>query len=243
MSGPSLPADSDPDVEATTSSAPQADVAAPNGLDGQTKRTVLVLAVCAVLVLAAGLGIASLREDADPTADPLVVDNLIDPGLPMPDLVLTDTDGEPFDLRAEAAGRTTLLYLGYVNCPDVCPITTAVLARTMETATADVRDAVQVVFVSVDPSRDTLPEIRSYLDNFDPSFIGLQATTEQLEELQVALNAPLATAEAPDPEGGYLVGHASAVYLFDESGAAVYRFPFGTRQSDWARLLPELVGA
>lgn len=214
----------------------------PQGLDRQTRRTVVLLAICAVAVLATGLGIAALRDDADPTADPLVADNSIEPGLAMPDLVLTDTEGEPFDLRAEAAGRTTLLYLGYVNCPDVCPITTAVLARTMETATADVRDEVQVVFVSVDPTRDTLSEIRTYLDNFDPSFIGLQATAEQLEELQVALNAPLATAEAPDPEGGYLVGHASAVYLFDENAAAVYRFPFGTRQSDWERLLPQLVG-
>jgi protein SCO1/2 len=215
---------------------------APQGLDRQTRRTVVLLALAAVLVLAAGLGIASLREGTDPDTDPLVADNLIDPGLPMPDLVLTDTDGEPFDLRAETAGRTTLFYLGYVNCPDVCPITTAVLARTMETASADVRDEVQVVFVSVDPARDTLPEIRTYLDSFDPSFIGLQATTEQLEDLQVALNAPLATAESPDPEGGYLVGHASAVYLFDQNAAAVYRFPFGTRQSDWERLLPQLVG-
>ena len=135
----------------------------------------------------------------------------------------------------------TLLYLGYVNCPDVCPITSAVLARTLETASPEISDEVQVLFVTVDPERDTPEAIRTFLDAFDNSFIGLRATAGQLEQLQVALNAPTATAEVPDDTGGYLVGHASAVYAFGPDGVAHHRFPFGTRQSDWETLLPQLV--
>lgn len=205
-----------------------------------TRRTVARIAVAAVVLLTVGLVVGMTRDDGGASSD-VADETLIDPPVVLPDLVLTDTDGAPFDLRRDTAGRTTLLYLGYVNCPDVCPITSAVIAHTLDNASADVRDAVQVVFVTVDPERDSPEQIRAFLDSFSPSFIGLRATPEDLETLQVTLNAPSAVAEPPDDAGGYLVGHASAVYVFGPDGVAHRRFPFGTRQSDWAEILPTMV--
>lgn len=209
--------------------------------DRSVRRNVVLIAAFAVLLLVVGVLIGNSRGGDDGERADVMAESVIDPGLALPDLTLTDTAGAPFPLRERTADRLTLLYLGYVNCPDVCPITTAVIDRALETAAPDVRDAVQVVLVSVDPQRDTPERIRSYLDGFDRSFVGLSATPEQLEELQVALEAPFATTEPPDDQGEYLVGHASAVYAFDPDGVARHRFPFGTRQSDWDSLLPELV--
>lgn len=207
-----------------------------------TRRTVTLIALGAVALLVVGLLIGGSRGEGDGSTDgDVLAETRLEPGLEMPDIVLTDTEGEPFPLLERAAGRLTLLYLGYVNCPDVCPITTAVIDRTLETAPPDVRDAVQVVFVSVDPERDTPESIRTYLDGFDRTFIGVTAAADDLEALQIAMQAPLATTEPPDDAGDYLVGHASAVYAIDADGVARHRFPFGTRQSDWESTLPALV--
>ncbi len=108
-----------------------------------------------------GLLVAANRDESAPTSQYALAEPV-----PMPPLVLTDTAGLPFDLRERAAGRVTLLYLGYVNCPDVCPITTGVLSQTMASMPADVRATVQVVFVTVDPTRDSPDQIRSFLDQY-----------------------------------------------------------------------------
>lgn len=201
-----------------------------------TKATMVAIAVCAVALLVVGLLVAANRDESAPTSQYALAEPV-----PMPPLVLTDTAGLPFDLRERAAGRVTLLYLGYVNCPDVCPITTGVLSQTMASMPADVRATVQVVFVTVDPTRDSPDQIRSFLDQFDESFIGLTATPDQLEQLQVAMSAPSAVSEPADADGGYLVGHVTSVFVFEQDGVARSRYPFGTRQAEWANVLPKLV--
>ncbi len=208
-----------------------------DGLPRATRRRLAGIALAAVVVLVAGLAVAVLRSDPGTSA---VDDTVLEPPVPMPSVTLRATDGTSFDLRQRSQGRITLLYLGYVNCPDVCPITTAVLARTMRLLDPAVRDAVQVVFVSVDPARDTPEQIRTYLDGFDRTFVGLTAPAPELAVLQERLVAPGAVAEPARPDGSYLVGHVNAVYAFDRSGTARVRFPFGTRQSDWTRILTEL---
>lgn len=105
-----------------------------------TKATMVAIAVCAVALLVVGLLVAANRDESAPTSQYALAEPVA-----MPPLVLTDTAGLPFDLRERAAGRVTaLLYLGYVNCPDVCPITTGVLSQTMASMPADVRATVQV---------------------------------------------------------------------------------------------------
>lgn len=201
-----------------------------------TTKKVVTLFVSAVVVLLTGLLVAAKRDKSVFTSPYALAEPVA-----MPPLVLTDTSGQPFHLRQRATNKVTLLYLGYVNCPDVCPITTGVLSQTMVSMSSDVRAAVQVIFVTVDPDRDNPEQIRSFLDQFDRSFVGLTATPDQLQQLQAALGVPVAGSELANEDGDYLVGHVTSVFVFERDGAARNAYPFGTRQSQWAAVLPKLV--
>jgi protein SCO1/2 len=159
----------------------------------------------------------------------------------MPDVVLTDTDGRPYDLRAEQEGRVTLLYFGYLSCPDACPIHMAVLGGTFEQLAPEVRSQIDVVFVTTDPDRDSPEEIRDFLGRFERDFIGLTGSEDALRDAQVAAGVPVAVQEPADENGDYLVGHATQVLVFDTDGVARRVYPFGVRQSDWLVDLPKLV--
>jgi protein SCO1/2 len=197
---------------------------------------VIVIAVVAVLVLVAGLVVGFSRQGGSATS---FVE--LDRPVEMPDVVLIDTDGEPFSLRDDTAGRVTLLYFGYLSCPDACPIHMAVLGNVFEQLPGEARDHIDVVFVTTDPTRDSPAELRAYLDAFDPSFIGLTGSTEALRDAQVAAGVPVAVAEPTVDNGNYLVGHATQVLVFDRDGVARRVYPFGVRQSDWLADLPTLV--
>lgn len=155
---------------------------------------------------------------------------LIDPPQPKPDFVLTDTEGNEFDFAEATEGKLTLLYFGYLNCPDICPVHLAQIAETFDVLPDVARDAV-VVFVTVDPERDTPDAIRKFLDNFDSRFIGLTGTLEEVEAAQTASGVPVAifVGEGDD----YTVNHAAQVFAFAPDGLNHTVYPFGTRQSQW----------
>jgi protein SCO1/2 len=161
---------------------------------------------------------------------------LLDPGPPRPEFVLTDTEGRRFDFAAETGGRLTLLFYGYTHCPDICPVHLATLAQALDRVDVDVR----VVFVTTDPARDTPERIRSWLDTFDPSFIGLTGTPEEVAAAQRAMGTAVAVAEAPDADGDYTVGHASGVWVITPDDRAHLVYGFGTRQDDWVADLPAI---
>lgn len=208
--------------------------------DDEARRTrlrIVTIAVVAVGVLVVGLVVAYLRRDDEP-AHAYV--ELAEP-VEMPDVVLTDTDGEAFSLRDDTRGSIALLYFGYLNCPDACPIHMSVLGKTFESLPGNVRDQLDVIFVTTDPDRDDPEAIRDYLDRFDPTFIGLTGSTAELRTAQVAAGVPVAVAEPAGADGEYLVGHATQVLVFDRDGISRRVYPFGVRQSDWAVDLVELV--
>ena len=117
----------------------------------------------------------------------------------------------------------------------------AVLDHTFEKLASDVRESIDVVFVTTDPERDTPAELGAFLDRFDPEFIGLTGSADDLRDTQVAAGVPVAVIEPPDADGEYLVGHATQVVVFDADGIARRVYPFGVRQSDWLADLPRLV--
>jgi protein SCO1/2 len=213
--------------------APHGDLA----LTQQTRARVAVIAVVAVVVLVAGLAVAATRGSSPPVYLELAGD------VALPSVVLTDTEGRPFDLRTDTSGRVTLLFFGYLSCPDACPIQMAVLGKAFEGLEGPVREQVEVVFVTTDPRRDTPADLREYLDRFDPSFIGLTGSPDALRDLQFAAGVPAAVAEPADADGDYLVGHASQVLVFDREGVARRAYPLGVRQTDWAADIPRLVEA
>lgn len=195
--------------------------------------------IVATIFLAAFL-VMACTSDAPPRPDELRGSLLPEP-LPKSDFILTTTEGESFDFRAETEGYVTLLFFGYTYCPDICPVHMANLAAVLHKLPPQTSSRIKVVMVSVDPERDTPERFRAWLDNFDRSFVGLRGTSSELAAIQQALYLPVAVKQGEGPD--YLVGHSAAVLAFTTDNLAHVRYPTGTRQADWAHDLPLLVEA
>jgi protein SCO1/2 len=116
---------------------------------------------------------------------------LINPLLPKPKFVLTDTSEASFDFSARTQGYVTLLFFGYTHCPDMCPLQMSNVARALRQLPPDVADQLKVVFVTTDPDRDTPQVIRTWLDHVDKRFVGLTGSQKAIEAAQVAANLPV----------------------------------------------------
>jgi protein SCO1 len=117
---------------------------------------------------------------------------------------------------ADYKGKVVLLYFGYTYCPDVCPTTLFDVAQMLKTLGKGA-DEVRVLFVTVDPDRDTLPVLKQYTEAFAPEVVGLRGTPEQLAAL--AKRYRVAYSVHPASSGhAYEVTHSAAVYVFDRSG-------------------------
>jgi len=156
-----------------------------------------------------------------------------------PDFVLTDTEGRRFDFRLETQGQLALLFFGYTNCPDICPVHLANLSAVLAMAPPALRSRVKVVFVGVDAKRDSPERMREWLSHFDPEIVGLTGSQAELEAAQIAAGVPPAFVDE-QWEGGYSVGHAAWIALFTADDRAQLRYPFGVRQSEWAHDLEVL---
>lgn len=158
-----------------------------------------------------------------------------------PGFTLLDTAGRPYDFLEETRGKLVLLFFGYTHCPDVCPIHMGNIAAVLDDLGAERRRQVEVVFVTTDPGRDTPERIRSWLDRFDPMFVGLRGTRAEVDSIQRSLGLPPSVVEPAVPGEDYAVGHAAQVLAFTPGGPARVVYPFGTRQEDWAHDLPLLL--
>lgn len=138
----------------------------------------------------------------------------------LPDLQfsLTGDDGKPVT-GDSFKGHTTLVYFGYTHCPDVCPETLARLMQVIGKLGPDAQQ-VRILFVTVDPARDTPQALRSYVDAFDAQHVrGLTGSDAQIESLAQRYRVAYQM-EKRDPNGNYEVTHSSAVYIFDAQGHA-----------------------
>lgn len=138
----------------------------------------------------------------------------------MPDLDFELVDENGRDVSAgDYLGKTTVLYFGYTHCPDVCPITLAGLAAALRKFDEPLRDDIQVLFVSVDPARDTPAILKRYTDVFGPQFIGLTGDIAQIDALTNRYRIAYEYGDK-DSTGNYEVSHSSAVFAFDPRGEA-----------------------
>ncbi len=129
---------------------------------------------------------------------------------------LTGTNGKPYTLQS-FAGKVTLFFFGYTQCPDVCPTTLAELAQVVHLL-GDQASRVQIVMITVDPERDTPEVLGAYVSSFDPSFLGLTGTPEQVKVAAGAFKAYYA--KVAQANGGYSMDHSASFYLFDTQGEA-----------------------
>jgi protein SCO1/2 len=161
---------------------------------------------------------------------------VLEPAPERPTTDLVDTSGAPFDLAAATQGQLTLVFFGYTSCPDICSIQMATLAQSL----ARLEVPAKVVFITTDPDRDTPERLRSWLDSFNPSFIGATGTPEAIEQAQQSMDVTVALAAEPASDGSYTVGHSSAVYVFTPDDLAHLAYPAGTRQENWVDDLPRI---
>ena len=165
---------------------------------------------------------------------------LVTPPLPKPRFVLTDTSGAPFDFWNRTQGSVTLLFFGYTNCPDQCPMHMANIGVALKKLPAGIADQVKLVFVTTDPARDTPVELRRWLDNFDTHFVGLTGTEAALEAVQKVAGVPPAQKTAPR-NGNYSVAHANFVVAYTKDNLAHVIYPGGVGKDDWTHDLPLLI--
>ena len=165
-------------------------------------------------VLLAGI-VSVVATAAEPAPTPL--------SLPA-DLALTDHTGAPFTPR-DVHGKVVLLAFGYTHCPDVCPMTLAVMAQTLRLLGKDV-DRVAPLFVSLDPARDTPLVLAQYVRYFHPAIVGLTGTGRELKRVTSSLSTDFDI--HGDVAGDrYTLDHTASLYVLDSQGRVASVVPFG----------------
>ncbi len=131
------------------------------------------------------------------------------------DFHLVDTAGQPKSL-ADYRGRIVMLFFGYTQCPDACPTTMADLKSVMASLGADA-EHVQVLFVTLDPARDTPAVLGQYVPAFDPRFVGLLGDDATIAATAKSFKVFYQKVPGATPDG-YTLDHTAGVYVFDRSG-------------------------
>jgi protein SCO1/2 len=153
----------------------------------------------------------------------------VDPIKPAPDLALTTTEGTEFRL-SQQRGKVVVLTFGFTLCPDVCPTTLTKLAQVRAQLGAAAGD-VRVVFVTLDPERDSADRLREYARRFDPTFVGLTGTPRAVAQARDAYGVIAAQRTVPHPLG-YLVDHSTFVFVVDRAGQLRLMFHGGATVED-----------
>lgn len=145
------------------------------------------------------------------------------------EIELQQADGNTFRL-SDQRGKVVALFFGYTSCPDVCPTTMAELNQAFEKL-GDQADQVQVVYVTVDPERDTPERAQEYVNHFNPDFIGLSGSEAELAKVWNDYGVFREIVEGTSASG-YLVNHTARVTVIDQQGNLRLSFPFDTPVDD-----------
>jgi len=184
-----------------------------------TGRARLLLAAAALGAALAGYWMAQQLDSASPR---LASGTWLPRPKPLSDFRLTDTTGRAFT-RRDLGGGPTLVFFGFTHCPDVCPTTLLKLAQVRKRAGLQ---GLRVLFVSLDPQRDTPPVLGMYVHAFDPAFLGLSGDPQSI--VRVAANFGVAVNRVELPGGDYTMDHSAVLFLLDARAriAAIFTPPF-----------------
>jgi protein SCO1/2 len=170
---------------------------------------VLALVFAAVLIVAAGaLLIVAMRENPKGAAGTMLASAIGGP------FQLVDQNGKRVS-DADLKGKWQLLFFGYTHCPDACPTALNEIALALDRL-GDKRDAVRVVFITVDPERDTPEVLKNYVQSFDASIVALTGSPDQVAQAAKAYR--VFYAKHPRPDGGYEMDHSAVIYVMDPQG-------------------------
>jgi len=160
----------------------------------------------------------------------------------LPDLRFTLTgQGGATVTQNDLRGKVVILFFGYANCPDICPTTMVQLAQVLQTLGQDA-ERVRVVFISVDPHRDTPEILQAYVQAFDPRAQGLTGTPEQIAELarRYRVSYQIDKPAPGDDAKHYAVAHSRGIFIFDGAGRARFLASDGESVEDLAQAVREL---
>ncbi|MER6954423.1 MULTISPECIES: SCO family protein [unclassified Streptomyces] len=204
----------------------------------------------AALLAAATLTLSACGNGGDDSSSPVAVVSedssqqaatVLDQPFTKPDLVLTDTQGKSYDLRKETAGHPTLIYFGYTNCPDVCPLTMNNIAIAKKQLPQAEQDELRVVFVTTDPDRDTSAALGKWLKGIDSQVIGL---TGKFATIQAAARTVGISVEAPhkDKNGKIVSTHGTQVVAFSpKTNGGYLLYGEDATVDDYTKDLPKIV--
>jgi cytochrome oxidase Cu insertion factor (SCO1/SenC/PrrC family) len=180
--------------------------------------------------VAVGLGVRLYRESSGTMS--LATSGTALVGGPF---TLVDQDGKTRS-DAEFRGSLMLVYFGYTYCPDICPTELQTMSDALD-ALGDKSAAVQPIFVTVDPERDTPQTVKDYVGHFHPKFIALTGTPSQVEAAEKAYR--VYAAKVPSKTGGsdYLMDHTGLVYLMDRNGKYLASFAPQTTPQQMAQAI------
>ncbi|WJN59521.1 SCO family protein [Pseudomonas sp. SO81] len=183
----------------------------------RTQKTVVVLAALVALVL--GLTVNKVLNSKGDGTDKVA---LLDAGIvllpqsrSLPSLALTDQNGQALQVD-QLKDKWSLLFFGYTFCPDICPATLAQLRQLQGMLPAEAKDKLRVVLVTVDPHRDTPEQLKKYLGFFDPAFLGLTGSQEDLQKLAAAVSIPYIPADTS--KENYTVDHSGNLVIIGPDG-------------------------
>jgi len=192
----------------------------------------VIASCCAAALLLFGL--AACTPDPQPLTLKATDISSADFGQPF---TLTGQDGKPHAL-GDYQGKAVALFFGYTHCPDICPTTMLEYQQVMKLLGKD-SDRVQVLFVSIDPQRDTPRVLAGYVPFFDKRFMGLTGSAEQVAK--VAAQYKIVAQRQDRADGGYTMDHSAGSYLFDTAGKLRVYVPYGTPAADIAHDLQQLL--
>jgi len=157
---------------------------------------------------------------------------VFDPPRRAPDFSLKGSNGSELTL-SRYRGKVVALGFGYTHCPSVCPATLALLAQAKKKLAAEGGN-LQVIYVTVDPERDTPEHLKTFLASFDPTFLGATGTPQQLAEVRKAYGITLSDKIFVQtmPKSNYFLDHSSFIYLIDRGGELRAMMPFGVSADD-----------
>jgi protein SCO1 len=161
---------------------------------------------------------------------------VFDPALPAPEFSLRGSDGNTVTL-GQYRGKVVVLGFGYTSCTNVCPVTLAVLAQAQRKLAAKAAQ-VQVIYLTVDPERDSATRLREYLAAFDPRFVGGTGSPAEMEAVRKRYGV---TADKVGSGPDYGVAHSSSLYLIDRDGRLRAMMPFGHKADDYVHDIAALL--
>lgn len=150
---------------------------------------------------------------------------VFEPPRAAPEIALPASTGKDFKLSSYR-GKVVVLEFGFTNCAEVCPVSLAALAQARKKMGA-AADDVQVLFITVDPARDSTARLRKYLANFDPTFIGVSGTPAQVSAVLAAYGITASKKMVEGSKTEYTMHHSSYLYFIDRQGMQRALMPFG----------------